>query len=368
MGRKKRQLEDVVPEDRANARSNDRKEEDSSEDERDNGEPRHYDIDPDIQELACRFNVDPSLTQKLNNIMIEKRSKTWDQDLARLYEILKDAHTPAAMLNLKIRDMEKGTFVGKAKCQAAVRALAQKHRLDKGASCKLEEAMSMREAMGKDVEKDLCMLDEHLQASNAPSKLVSMKLDSLRRGYNIGHCVYSREPAPGNQGPGVDGVFDKRGGKRALGYSDADLDRRFPESDFSGGAGQLMDEATVRRLLAAERKQHEARLTHVAASSRSTSQSRGKRHKKRRSRGRSMSERKRRSRSCSKRPRRRQSRARSNSAKAKKQSSSRGAVSSGGKGKQRRSRSRKRSRSERRKSKSWNRRCARAESSSSASA
>jgi len=368
MGRKKRPAEDTGLEDLADVSSKGGKEEDSSEDERGNGEPQHYDIDADIQELAYSFNIDPGLTQRLNDIMIEKRHRTWEQDLARLYEILKDARSPAAMLNLKIRDMEKGTFVGKAQCQASVRALCQKHRLDKGASTKLEEAMSMREAMGKDVEKDLYMLDEHLQASNAPSKLISMKLDSLRKGYNIGHCIYSREPVPGNQGPGVDGVFDKRSGKRGLGYTDADLDRRFQESEFGGGAGQLMDEATVRRLLAAERKQHEARLTHVAASSRSTSQSRGKRHKKRRSRGRSMSERKRRSRSCSKRPRRRQSRARSNSAKAKKQSSSRGAVSSGGKGKQRRSRSRKRSRSERRKSKSWNRRCARAESSSSASA
>lgn len=27
---------------------------------------------------------------------------------------LQDAHTPAAMLNLKVKDMQKGTFVGKA--------------------------------------------------------------------------------------------------------------------------------------------------------------------------------------------------------------------------------------------------------------
>jgi len=343
------------------------KEEDSSEDERGNAEPRHYDIDPDIQELAYTFNIDPGLTQRLNDIMIEERQRTWEQDLARLYEILKDAHTPAAMLNLKLRDMEKGTFVGKAKCQATVRALARKHRLDKGASTKLEEAMSMREAMGKDVEKDLYMLDEHLQASNAPSKLVSMKLDSLRKGYNIGHSIYSREPAPGNQGPGVDGVFDKRGGKRVLGYTDADLDVRFQESEFGGGAGQLMDEATVRRLLAAERKQQEAKRAHKAASSRSRSRSRSKKRKKRRS-SRSLSVRRKKSMTRSKSPRRRQSRARSNSPKSK-QSSSRGARGSGENGNQKtqQSRSRKGSRSERRKSKSRSRRRARAVSSSSGS-
>merc|ERR1719343_1446043 len=168
--------------------------------------------------------------------MIEDRRRTWKQDLDRLYEILRDAHTPAAMLNLKIRDMEKGTFVGKAKCGPKVRELAKKHRLDHGAATKLEEAMSMREAMGKDVEKDLMLLDEHLTASNAPSKLVSMKLDSLRKGYGIGHCIYSREPMPGNQGPGVDGVFDKRG-KRAPGFTDADLEKRFAERQASLGFG-----------------------------------------------------------------------------------------------------------------------------------
>mmetsp|Transcript_11459 Transcript_11459/g.12650 ORF Transcript_11459/g.12650 Transcript_11459/m.12650 type:complete len:136 (+) Transcript_11459:3-410(+) len=90
--------------------------------------------------------------------MIEKRMSTWEQDLERLYEILKDAHTPAAMLNLKVKDMQKGTFVGKAKCGPRVRDLARRHRLDKGAATKLEEAMSMREAMGKDVEKDIVLL------------------------------------------------------------------------------------------------------------------------------------------------------------------------------------------------------------------
>merc|ERR1712008_161158 len=194
-------------------------------------------------------------------------------------------------------------------------------------------------------------------ASNAPSKLVSMKLDSLRKGYGIGHCIYSREPVPGNQGPGVDGVFDKRGGKRGLGYTDADLDRRFQESDFGRGGGQLMDEATVRRLLAAERKQHEATLSHVdhaAVRSRSWSRSRSKKRKKRQKRGRSSSGRRRRSSSSSRSSRRRQRHSRSNSPE-RKRGSSRRAKETGENG-------RKRSRSELR---SRSRRRARARSSSS---
>merc|ERR1719163_2701876 len=113
--------------------------------------------------------------------MIEERRRTIEQDVERLYEILKDARSPTALLKIKMVDMEKGTFVGKATCGPKVRELARKHRLDKGASTKLEEAMAMREAMGKDTDKDLKLLDEHLQASNAPSKLVSMKLESLRK-------------------------------------------------------------------------------------------------------------------------------------------------------------------------------------------
>lgn len=214
-------------------------------------EPKRHDLDPDIQQLAYTFKIDAGLTQKLNDIMIEKRMNTWEQDLARLYEILKDAHTPAAMLNLKVKDMQKGTFVGKAKCGPRVRELARKHKLDKGAATKLEEAMSMREAMGKDVEKDIFLLDEHLTASNKPSALISMKLDSLRKGYNIGHCIYSREPVQGNTGPGVDGVVDKKRHVRVLGYTDADLNSRFASND--GGKEELMDEATVRRLMAAEK-------------------------------------------------------------------------------------------------------------------
>lgn len=296
MGRKKRASDDAVNEEEPPTH----KKAKYSDSDYSDDEPRHYDIDPDIRDFACSFGIDEGLTQKLNDIMIEKRQRTWDQDLARLNEVLKEAHTPAAMLNLKLRDMEKGSFVGKAKCAAKVRELAHRHKLDRGASTKLEDAMSMREGLGKDVEKDLMLLDEHLQASNAPSKLVSMKLDSLRKGYGIGHCIYSREPMPGNQGPGVDGVFDKRG-KRVLGYTDADLGKRFAENDGSSGSGQLMDEATVMRMMKAERKHFDTQQEEPRSRSRSRkrktkrspsrgqggSRSRGNSHKRKHCRSRS---------------------------------------------------------------------------------
>lgn len=260
MGRKKKNQEEVEEKKRAPSPKKEEKRDYDSDDDDTSSEPdlnrqrQQHDIDPEIQQLAYQFRIDANLTQELNDIMIEEREKTWEQDIARLYEILKDAHTPSAMLRMKMKDMEKGKFVGKAKCGERVKELCKKHRLDKGASTKLEEAMSMREAMGKDCMKDLEMLDDHLAASNAPSKLISMKLETLRKGFNVGHCVYSREVAAGASGPGVDGVFNKRG-PRSLGYSDADLDKRFNESSMSTG-GQLMDEATIKKMMQAEKKKH----------------------------------------------------------------------------------------------------------------
>lgn len=258
MGRKRKPNgEDEVQEDHKSNGKTEREEESdaSSSPPR---ERKHYDLHPEIKDLARTFNIDAGLTQRLNDIMMDQRKKTWKQDLERLHEILKEAHTPAAMLNLKVKDMEKGTFVGKAKCGPRVREIARKHRLDKGATMKLEEAMAMREAMGKDVERDISMLDEHLSASNKPSALISMKLDSLRKGFNVGHCIYNREPVVGNVGPGVDGVVEKRGkGDKPLGYTDADLSRRFADP-VGGGGGQLMDEATVRKMMAADRRRHQA--------------------------------------------------------------------------------------------------------------
>lgn len=217
---------------------------------------QQHDLDPRIEQFAMSFGIDQVLTQELNDLMLEERKKTIEQDLERLYEILNGAWSPTALLKIKMADMEKGTFVGKVRCGPKVRELALKHKLDNGASTKLEEAMGMREAMGKDIDKDLALLNEHLAASNKPSALVSQKLKSLREGYPIGHCIYSRETMIGGSGPGVDGVFELRAPKckRMLGMSDADLERRFAQDESSSGRAPLMDEAAVRRLMAAERK------------------------------------------------------------------------------------------------------------------
>merc|ERR1712048_1456916 len=131
--------------------------------------------------------------------------------------------------------------------------------LDKSASEKLEDAMSIREGMGKDIQNDLSLLDEHLQASNKPSALVSQKLESLRKGYPVGSCIYSPATVVGGSAPGVEGVFDKQRGGRALGMSDRDLEKRFAmQQKESRGGGRLMDEAAVLRMMKADRMREEA--------------------------------------------------------------------------------------------------------------
>eukprot|EP00933_Yihiella_yeosuensis_P055013 TRINITY_DN5364_c2_g3_i1.p1 TRINITY_DN5364_c2_g3~~TRINITY_DN5364_c2_g3_i1.p1 ORF type:complete len:415 (-),score=83.75 TRINITY_DN5364_c2_g3_i1:308-1552(-) len=359
MGRKKNlgDAPEPEPEERRDDKKSKKKKKEESpkyrDSDSDSEEPPTHDIDPDIQQLAYTFKIDTALTQKLNDIMINQRQRTWEQDIERLYEILKDAHTPAAMLNLKVKDMQKGTFVGKAKCGPKVKEIARKHRLDKGAATKLEEAMSMREAMGKDVDKDLLMLDEHLAASNKPSALISMKLESLRKGFNVGHCVYSRETGPGQTGPGVDGVIDKKIGGKSLGYTDADLSRRFNEQG-GGGGGKLMDEATVRKMMQREKERHLSGKSggdkdRKKSRSRSRSRSRGKGKKKdrRRSRSRSSSSRSRSRRRSRSRGGGKKSRGRSRSGRGKDKDRSRSRSRSGkGKKKDRKkSHSRSRSRS-----------------------
>merc|ERR1712083_354289 len=109
----------------------------------------------------------------------------------------------------------------------------------------------------------------------------------------IGHCIYAREPiVPGNQAPGVEGCYDKKQ-RRSLGFSDADLQERFRSGvgSVNGGAGaasgKLMDEATIKRMIAAERKKElgepeEKKKNRKGA--RSSSRSRGRKQCRSRSR------------------------------------------------------------------------------------
>merc|ERR1711920_109694 len=117
-----------------------------------------------------------------------------------------------------------------AKCHDAVKAFCKLYRLDQGATDKLIDSMSVRERkFGSNIEQDLKILGVHLENSNAPSKLVSMKLKDIRAGYKLGNCVYAREKeiaiAQKDGGPSLDGVRGSRPQK--ANYTDAELSHRF---------------------------------------------------------------------------------------------------------------------------------------------
>merc|ERR1712232_450821 len=112
--------------------------------------------------------------------------------------------------------MNYGRFVGKAACVEQVREFCIQFRLDADASRKLEGVMVQREAMGKDVKRDLECLATYLENSNKPSALVSMKLASLGNGDSIGPCAHARKKAEQQQ-KGFGAVRKFRGRSRSRG-------------------------------------------------------------------------------------------------------------------------------------------------------
>jgi len=76
--------------------------------------------------------------------------------------------------------------------------MAQRYRLDDGASSKLIGAFSERGRLGCDVDRDIEELSDHLASSNKPSALVSMRLADFRAGKPIGPCKYVKKPAQGS--------------------------------------------------------------------------------------------------------------------------------------------------------------------------
>ncbi|CAK0849672.1 unnamed protein product [Prorocentrum cordatum] len=105
---------------------------------------------------------------------------------------------------------------------------------------------------------DLKILGAHLENSNAPSKLVSMKLKDIRAGYKLGNCVYARSKEiqipPEEGGPSIEGARSK---KPPSGYSDRDLQQRFGATRGDGGGVTMTEEQArqfQRSMRVAERK------------------------------------------------------------------------------------------------------------------
>merc|ERR1719382_2020745 len=137
-------------------------------------------IDTEVTELAHHFKLDERITKDLDQ-QLKQRTKTFEDDMKALWEILEGARNPAGLLRVKIREMEEGSFRGTATPDKDVEDLAKKFSLDAQASAKLAEVLSKRDNRGK----DLRQIAKHLELSNKPSSLVMLMLKDLRAGISV---------------------------------------------------------------------------------------------------------------------------------------------------------------------------------------
>lgn len=217
-------------------------------------------MDPDIADLADHFCIDEQLARSLDAAM-HSRTDTFEQDFLTVWEHLEKAKEPADLLVNLIRDLVNGTFVAKSRKHKDIVNLCEAYKLDHMATRNLIEAMGIRERAGENIGRDLEHLEVHLAHSNAPSKLISMKLKEIRGGCSIGavwHCCGTpgksksgkgkekggrqrEESPPLDGGIGIEGVRGQ-GSKKAnylKSYSDHDLEQRDDELNrkFGKSAG-----------------------------------------------------------------------------------------------------------------------------------
>jgi len=133
-------------------------------------------IDPDVQDLADHYGLDERITKQLDDEM-KKRPVTFEGDLLALWDILKDARSPAGLLQVKIAEMQANTFIGQPTMDKDVKELQRKYKLDDQATRKLAEVLQRR---SETREQDIELLHRHLETSNKPSARVMMVLGKLK--------------------------------------------------------------------------------------------------------------------------------------------------------------------------------------------
>merc|ERR1719210_2091214 len=106
---------------------------------------------------------------------------------------MKTARNPAGLLSAKIKEMQWGTFVGKAKPDEETEALCRKFQLDERAVDKLTNWLNSR---GASRQEDLKMISRHLEYSNKPSAKIMQLLSRLWSGQQLN--APDRGPAPGS--------------------------------------------------------------------------------------------------------------------------------------------------------------------------
>lgn len=148
--------------------------------------------DPDVQDLCDHFNIEDRHGKRLNEIL-KTRQETFAEDLDRLYDVLERARDANGLLVVKMREMEDGTFRGRAKADKELAAISKKYGLDNQAESKLADILSRYDETKR---KDYFVeIERHLEVSNRPSAMAMMLLKKLGEGQPLGR---PGPPAPGS--------------------------------------------------------------------------------------------------------------------------------------------------------------------------
>merc|ERR1719277_463422 len=92
-----------------------------------------------------------------------------------------------------MREMEEGTFVGKAKASGQLATISKKFKLDDPAESKLADILNRYDEKKRN--EYVAEIEKHLEVSNRPSAMVMMLLRKLGEGQSLGR---PGPPAPGS--------------------------------------------------------------------------------------------------------------------------------------------------------------------------
>jgi len=263
------------------------------------GDRDDRDMACDIRDFCDKWKLEGRHESRLME-QFRKRSDTWKSDLASLDITLGEARVPAALLSVKLREMDEGTFVAKGEGRGGgscgkgggsalpswmaneVRDLLDRFTIDDDRlRNRLEDAMRARQATFKD---DIRSLAETLSNARNPPGLLSVKIRELQDGSfeakGGGRKGSGREWEDGGGGGSRSWASGDGGGGRAWGSGTGGC------KSFGDGAAGIMSADRKKQLFGSMSRSESRRR------SRSKSRKRDRRDSRKRSRSRRSDSRK----------------------------------------------------------------------------
>lgn len=153
-------------------------------------------MDPDVLELCEYFDVEERHRRNLNELMKARKQKgTFHDDMKRLWDQLMSdkATSPVGLLVAMMREMEEGTFIGKAVTDPELVALVKKFNVDETAEQKLADTLARHSEQKRKF--IIAELEKHLEGAKKPSARAMMLLRKIGEGAPLGPVG---PPAPGS--------------------------------------------------------------------------------------------------------------------------------------------------------------------------